>query len=563
MLSLLSAPRILEEIVLCAICLTPLTPPIELRSLLLTSRAFNACLSFRACPGLYVQIFEREFDTAALKRRFSNDLSQDHVAFELRRRFTALQCIRQCRFEDPRLTDALLTAYLMFLEDDDKNWTHLLNANLPYFAKELVRRRLRGISRQDREWPSGNGMNTFAMALLWFTTSEASIQAENAEERHEMLDLLAPFVYAAFRYPCADMPEHEFHPPEAGSAIKMGFTAHGPYPPLCPKARHILYFGQSFDLRPPHVAVYAILSYFVRREVGALQIPDLAPRTRAESPGLPSVTRADIEEFNARCRTHFVQTARAIDHSGLTKSQKHDPDWARAIGYSDPSPTVGGAILSQPRFYRLGMLTGLWRGSSIVPCGIEYKAWLDNERIPSLCRLSFRVPLYFRLQEHYCYSPSLPLLVPDSVEGFRNAWFPQGCTWVQHEDGLELFNASGSPIAYYVTPHAPSGTGPVNQSPLLDAATRGVVDIILTGQTDTTHSEAYGGFRFFGRVRPADGLIVMVREPLDPTMDWLGRSVFRGHLLSSQNMVGRWRPADTGVEAADWEVPWSVCKSMD
>ena len=36
-------------------------------------------------------------------------------------------------------------------------------------------------------------------------------------------------------------------------------------------------------------------------------------------------------------------------------------------------------------------------------------------------------------------------------------------------------------------------------------------DVVITGETDFEHAKAWGEFKFFGRVRSFDGLIVMVR----------------------------------------------------
>jgi hypothetical protein len=38
------------------------------------------------------------------------------------------------------------------------------------------------------------------------------------------------------------------------------------------------------------------------------------------------------------------------------------------------------------------------------------------------------------------------------------------------------------------------------------------LDVIIVGETDPEHANAWGNFRFYGRIRRFDGLIVMVRE---------------------------------------------------
>ena len=45
-----------------------------------------------------------------------------------------------------------------------------------------------------------------------------------------------------------------------------------------------------------------------------------------------------------------------------------------------------------------------------------------------------------------------------------------------------------------------------------DYSQNGFTDVILTGSTDAMHARAWGDFKFWGRIRPYDGLIVIRRE---------------------------------------------------
>ncbi|EPQ55880.1 hypothetical protein GLOTRDRAFT_129091 [Gloeophyllum trabeum ATCC 11539] len=127
-------------------------------------------------------------------------------------------------------------------------------------------------------------------------------------------------------------------------------------------------------------------------------------------------------------------------------------------------------------------------------------------------------------------------------------------------DGLKITNAEGADIAHYRT--FKDGPGGGTQRPSRDP-----VDIIVTGEvvppsTDPQHSSALGPFKFYGRVRPSDRLVVLVREPADPTMDHLGRDVFRGYLLSSRHMVGRRRHAFPDATES-YETLWNLRRSEE
>lgn len=42
----------------------------------------------------------------------------------------------------------------------------------------------------------------------------------------------------------------------------------------------------------------------------------------------------------------------------------------------------------------------------------------------------------------------------------------------------------------------------------------GIVDLLLTGETDHSHGQAWNHYIFYGRVRRWDGLIALVRVPV-------------------------------------------------
>jgi hypothetical protein len=121
-------------------------------------------------------------------------------------------------------------------------------------------------------------------------------------------------------------------------------------------------------------------------------------------------------------------------------------------------------------------------------------------------------------------------------EGLKNGWLPRDMNWNFHDDEVQIdldnkryyYEAycPNVPILHdeddctYCEPvesesesesesepdHVPGTFVPSPQE------CAKYVDIIITGETDPEHAKAWGNFRFWGRIRLYDGLIVMVRE---------------------------------------------------
>ncbi|KDQ53675.1 hypothetical protein JAAARDRAFT_61082 [Jaapia argillacea MUCL 33604] len=87
----------------------------------------------------------------------------------------------------------------------------------------------------------------------------------------------------------------------------------------------------------------------------------------------------------------------------------------------------------------------------------------------------------------------------------------------------------------------------------------GVGDIVFTGKTDTRHGEAWDAFQYYGRVRPYDGLIAIVRIPISPATGLPdlegGRIIFRGYVHAGQTFVGTWRSWTPDGKAIPLEGP--------
>jgi len=91
----------------------------------------------------------------------------------------------------------------------------------------------------------------------------------------------------------------------------------------------------------------------------------------------------------------------------------------------------------------------------------------------------------------------------------------------------------------------------------LEGTCSGVCDIIVTGETLPRHGEAWNHYKFYGRVRAWDGLIAIVRRPVDN--DHLGVCIFRGYMVAG-NFVGSWRLLMNNMGAFPIEGPFAMSK---
>ena len=72
------------------------------------------------------------------------------------------------------------------------------------------------------------------------------------------------------------------------------------------------------------------------------------------------------------------------------------------------------------------------------------------------------------------------------------------------------------------------------------------------------HGEAWHHYRFYGRVRKWDGLIVLVRIPTHLPM--ILKTIFRGYLIGNKNFVGSWRSYHDNLNAIPLEGPFALSR---
>jgi hypothetical protein len=170
--------EILEEIILVIIAHSPLGLPLELAALLLTSRAIYTKLSPHNFPHLHSRVFMSKFDPPCallslgsvdgINLPSSHDLTQ-----ELRARFSALKLFTTGRLDDPEFSDALMTAFIMTLEDAGRNAAQLRHSGLPRLLREYICTRLRDDALTSTHgWPAQSHINSVILYLFWALSSE-------------------------------------------------------------------------------------------------------------------------------------------------------------------------------------------------------------------------------------------------------------------------------------------------------------------------------------------------------------------------------------------------------
>ena len=165
--------EILQKIALYAIHDSPLGPPKELHSLLLTCKTFNKYLSPQNASELYCSIFGQQFDALAPQCRLGHQAARENTALELSRRFSALRIFEKPFFDDHSLSEALWIAYFMVMDQDtsQKNIQQLVRAGFPAFLDSYLLDHL--YEDDENGWPVMSERNSLALTLAWYLASDS------------------------------------------------------------------------------------------------------------------------------------------------------------------------------------------------------------------------------------------------------------------------------------------------------------------------------------------------------------------------------------------------------
>lgn len=159
--------EVLEDIVFwVAIENTSIPTPSGLIPLLLLDRETNKFLSFDSNHPLYARIYAAKFDTKTTTRRLGKArLTARGMAEELKKRCVHLRAIRTLSFDVELIEPAIWTAFVMMLENDEKNEKLLLeHVKIARWLKQYWTA-LSG-TLEEEGWPSNNLFHAICMWLL-------------------------------------------------------------------------------------------------------------------------------------------------------------------------------------------------------------------------------------------------------------------------------------------------------------------------------------------------------------------------------------------------------------
>jgi len=378
-----------------------------------------------------------------------------------------------------------------------------------------------------------------------------------------------------------------------------------------PKTRKIIHYSHELTLAAPVLTSPALLATTVR--LGAVmdrtppQFPANFPLNRemANALGITGPTLEDVREFHYNIRPRFVDRCHIYpdesDRATSSGSIRHDEDWSRLVSCHDPwmkEPPLRGKV------FTVGALSGCWTGRYCMPAVEPYWNLAVDPHLPSTSVPIINRPLNMWLQEHHCLKPGVGLPpgndASDWGDDILNAWLPRGIIVRHVEDALEVFDPATECTVRYETffPDRPApyskracerlqtswttvegeeiadgspdiGAVSAEEVPCIDDddefedvvmhQSSGVSDVLVTGVTDECHGKAWGRFSYLGRVRPWDGLISLLRIPMDPANAHLGRWIFKGY-IHDQNFVGRWRETHSNLDTIGFEAGFVMCK---
>ena len=164
-------PDTILDIVFHLAATDPLGPPRHLPPLFLLCKYVNHILTAHR-KAIFAHVFSLNFDTSAARRRFgSSALTTSALAFQLKKQTLALKRLRNPDFDSDYFLSDLWTAFIMFMENDDRNYRHLVEyARIPDLVDSFMSTRLWALrERLGSGWPLEFTPNALIVWLLWFT----------------------------------------------------------------------------------------------------------------------------------------------------------------------------------------------------------------------------------------------------------------------------------------------------------------------------------------------------------------------------------------------------------
>ncbi|KAI0713110.1 hypothetical protein C8T65DRAFT_717820 [Cerioporus squamosus] len=434
----------------------PLGPPRHLPPLLLTCRYIADILASHR-KALYACIFRATFDTAAALRRFGpNRLTNSALAFQLVKQTLALKRLRHGNLDSENLLSDLWTAYLMFLENDGRNYRHLVDyARIDSLVDHYMETRLWAHRMHSGTgWPLDITPNALVVWMLWFTMTPERLQAMIPDQRTRFMDLLRPFAVASLQYSPFFAPDNHFDFPIHSSLRDNSQFPEGTAFAYFPQYREpsmvmerVIHYGQQLTIMSPSVGLGGKLSFLMLAEAVPYDPPSVLPidRTHADPADGVRPTQADFIEWASirgvqlyepgtrdsldalSSEQHRLENACSGRKELVSVSSRFDNDWNRLTGCIDPyrDLPLKGVV------YTFGSIAGMFAGRMQIPEFFRYRDMVNGTNMPELTEFPSlaEVPVYVLFREHHCVSPTVPIPTggtqPGFDDGVLNAYLPK------------------------------------------------------------------------------------------------------------------------------------------
>ncbi|KAF4586283.1 hypothetical protein EYR38_010558 [Pleurotus pulmonarius] len=520
-------PRdLLQYIARLTVSASPFDSLTNLLHLLLANSAIYHQLSLQRNPHLYARVFQLRFDTVALRRRLhASVLTDSSLAGELTLRCHLLRRIRRRDLTGLDIEQDMWTLYWLILDNERLNAVHLARAGSSEYLLELIRRRLRQDSTVERSFDISHEALSLALWSYCLSVSSRDIADLNPVVVRELLALLRPVAMSTHKDVALNPSPNPLHIPKSRSP-------HQPFSNVLSNrpdsSKEIFRYSRKWQLRCPDVLSAAIIMTFALKEIVPLQVPPHLPADRASAIAQNRVgpTMVDYRAL-ATCRTPLFndpiaepspQPNPSVGCLNLPRSTRLEEDFSRMAKPSPHTRIYGGS-------YTPGMLSGLWEGAFMI-CPIRsIGANTSNSPFPE--DFVGRKPMYCQMTEYMCSGQHMPIPT-ESHEPFN---------WDYHPN--RLFPTKGgfqvsSKIFHYEKLDATTARLLARREMNYDAK-----DILVLGETPDVQEEAWGGYRFAGKVRLSDGFITLKRVSKGIVDDppWL----FEGYLHYGAAFVGTWR----------------------
>ncbi|KAF9497344.1 hypothetical protein BDN71DRAFT_605636 [Pleurotus eryngii] len=521
-------PRdILQYVARLTVSASPFESLTNLLHLLLTNSTIYRQLSVQQSPHLYARVFQLRFDTAAPRRRLHASLLTDSsLAGELILRCRLLRRIRRRDLTGLDIEQDMWTLYWLILENETLNVAHIMRAGSSDYLLELIRHRLRQYSTEEQFMTISREALSLALWSYCLSVSSRDLANLNPEVAQELLALVRPVAMSTHKDIAPTPPPNSFHLSKSRSPHAREqqpcsiFSCNRP-----DNSKEIFHYSRKWHLRCPDVLSAAIIMTFALKEIVPLQVPPHLPLDRASAIAQNRVgpTMVDYRAL-ATCRTPLFNdpTAEPSQHNPSAaclnppRSTRLEEDFSR-MALTSPNVHIYGAS------YAPGTLSGLWEGTFMI-CPIR-SIGANTLNSPLTEDFVGRKPMYCQMTEYMCSGQPIPT---EAHEPFNWDYHPNRL--LPTKGGFQV----SSKIFHYEKLDATTTRLLARREMNYD-----VKDILVLGETPDVQEEAWGGYRFAGKVRLSDGFMTLKRVSKDVLDDppWL----FEGYLHYGAAFVGTWR----------------------